>query len=282
MLLLASGDWSYVTRTELMVADGTTAALSGREPMCSSTNRRRPRMLARAPEVPMDELPPVTPTMPPTRLVALADGVFAIVMTLLVFQLSIPVVAGEGSLADELVDMWPEFAVYVLSFLILGVFWLIHHVLFDLIERYDTTLIWLNVAFLMFASLVPFSTGLFANHGAAIATAVVYGFIMISVFGMGWAIFSYSTAGRRLVAPGIDPELVRGGKRMGLAYILFLVAAMAVSILSPVAAFVLYGVLVAAIITTTLIGRGEVALIWRPQTTPRSNARAGGGPSVSP
>lgn len=222
----------------------------------------------------MDEAPP-PPAVPPTRLVALADGVFAIVMTLLVFGLSIPAVEGHDSLGSALIDRWPEFAVYALSFLVLGVFWIVHHVLFDLIERYDTTLVWLNVVFLMFAALVPFSTGLFAEHGATTATAVVYGLNTITVFGTGWAIFAYATGGRRLVAPDLDPDLIRGGKRMGLAYMLFLVPSLAVSFISPPMSFVLYSVLVAAFITTTLLGRGEVVMVWRSPAAPRRASTPG-------
>jgi uncharacterized membrane protein len=210
----------------------------------------------------LDDVSP-PPAVPPTRLVALADGVFAIVMTLLVFGLGIPTVSGNGALGDALVEMWPEFAVYALSFLVLGVFWLVHHVLFDIIERYDTTLVWLNIVFLMFAALIPFSTGLFAEHGTTTATAVVYGVNAITVFGAGWAIFSYATAGRRLVDADLDPDIVRGGKRMGLAYMLFLALSVAVSIISPATSFVLYGILVAAFIAMTMLGRSEVVMVWR-------------------
>ncbi len=229
----------------------------------------------------MDEVSPPAP-IPPTRLVALADGVFAIVMTLLVFRLGIPAVSGTDSLGDALLDMWPEFAVYALSFLVLGVFWLVHHVLFDLIERYDSTLVWLNIVFLMFAALIPFSTGLFAVHGATTATAVVYGLNTITVFGTGWAIFSYATGGHRLVAADLDPDLVRGGKRMGLAYMLFLVPSLAVSIISPTMSFVLYSMLVAAFITMTLVGRGEVVMVWRRPPASRRESTPPRDPAVSP
>ena len=77
------------------------------------------------------------PAIPAHRLVALGDGVFAIVMTLLVFQLGMPDVESGESLGEALVGMWPDFAVYALSFMVLGVFWVIHHVLFDLVERYE-------------------------------------------------------------------------------------------------------------------------------------------------
>jgi len=81
--------------------------------------------------------PPPTEPQPPRpvgtqRLVALADGVFAIAMTLLVLELSVPVVSEEGEgLGERLSEMWPEFLMYALGFLVLGVYWLIHHMIFD-------------------------------------------------------------------------------------------------------------------------------------------------------
>jgi uncharacterized membrane protein len=217
------------------------------------------------------------PVIPPHRLVALGDGVFAIVMTLLVFQLGVPDVESGETLGEALVAMWPDFAVYALSFMVLGVFWVIHHVLFDLIERYDTTLIWLNLGFLMFAALIPFSTGLVAEFGPTTATAVVYGLNMLAVFGAGWAIFSYTTHGRRLVAPDLDVEIIRRGNAMGLAYMAVMVPTMAVSLVSPVASFVLYGLVVAANIIATVLGAGELVMLWPPrreQPDPRRMVRS--------
>lgn len=229
----------------------------------------------------MDDPPPER-VIPPDRLVALGDGVFAIVMTLLVFQLSVPALADGDSLGEALVEMWPDFAVYVLSFLVLGVFWLIHHVLFDVIRRYDTPLIWLNIVFLMFAALIPFATDLVAVHGATTVTAVVYGANMIAVFGMGWAIWTYATRRCRLVDPGIDPDLVRGAWQMGLAYMGFMVPSLAVSFVSPIGAFGLYGCLVTVMIVTTTIGRGEVVLVWpgRHRTSDDDVEAARGGQSM--
>ncbi len=214
--------------------------------------------------------------VPPKRLVQLADGVFAIVMTLLVFQLAVPVAAealGNAEIADQLLEMWPDFLMYGLSFLVLGVFWLIHHLLFDVIERSDTTLIWLNIAFLMFAALIPFSTALFGEHGAKTVTALVYGVNMLAVFGMAWAIFAYSTGAHRLVARDLDPNLVRGGNLMAATYQLVMLPPLAISFISPVASFCIYGLIALAWIAFTVLGRGEAVAVW-PTARP-SGAREG-------
>lgn len=214
------------------------------------------------------------PVIPPQRLIALADGVFAIVMTLLVFELAVPLATDGQDLATELAEMWPEFLIYALSFLVLGVFWLMHHLIFDIVERYDTTLIWLNIAFLMFASLVPFSTRLFIEHGAVTVTALVYGINMGLLFAIALGTFNYASAGNRLTAGDLDQAIVSGGRRMGLAYLAVMLIAMAVSLISPVAAFILYGVFVVTIIVFTLVGRAEVVVLL-PRSKPRSTVEKG-------
>ena len=214
----------------------------------------------------MARLDAETPTIPPQRLIALADGVFAIVMTLLVFQLTVPVATETDRLGSALAEMWPEFLIYVLSFLVLGLFWLIHHLVFDPVERYDTTLIWLNILYLMFASLVPFSTGLFIEHGAVTVTALIYGANMTLIFATAWAIFAYATTGHRLASSDLDPEVTRGATRMGFVYMAVMVVAMAVSLVSPVAAYVLYGLFVVTVIVFTMVGRAEVVMIL-PEST---------------
>lgn len=218
-----------------------------------------------------------TPTIPPHRLEALADGVFAIVMTLLVFQLAVPLATEPGSLESHLAKMWPDFLIYALSFLVLGVFWLVHHLVFDAVERYDTTLIWLNILFLMLASVIPFSTGLFVEHGAIRVTALIYGINMALVFATAWAIFSYATTGHRLASSDLDPEIVRGGRRMGFLYMTLMLVAVSVSIVSPVAAYLLYGIFVVTIIVFTMAGRAEVVVILPRKSDEADPAGAVGG-----
>lgn len=222
-----------------------------------------------------------TPTISPQRLIALADGVFAIVMTLLVFELAVPLATDGQDLGTELAEMWPEFLIYVLSFLVLGVFWLMHHLIFDTVVRYDTTLIWLNILFLMFASLVPFSTRLFIEHGAETVTALVYGVNMGLLFAIALAMFSYACAGNRLTAADLDPAIVSGGRRMGLAYLTVMLIAMAVSLISPVTAFILYGVFVMTIIVFTLVGRTEAVVIL-PTISSASAAEDDSGGAIAP
>lgn len=210
------------------------------------------------------------------RLRTLADGVFAIVMTLLVLELSVPVIkgsSGNSELLHKLAEMWPEFLIYGLSFMILGVFWVIHHSLYADVKRYDTTLVWLNIVFLMFVSLIPFSTALVGKNGFITVTAVIYGINMLLLFDLGWATFTFITGKRRLVGEDYDPKVIKGGKLMGLVYTMIMVPAIAIAFALPKVSFLIYALFVLAFIFITILGRGEVAMIM---PVPSDSDRGGG------
>ena len=200
----------------------------------------------------------------PERLSTLADGVFAIVMTLLVLELSVPVVkglSGNSELLHKLAEMKMEFLIYALSFMILGIFWVIHHTLFQDVKRYDTTLVWLNILFLMFVSLIPFSTALVGKNGFITVTAVIYGINMLLLFNNSWAIFAFITGKRRLVGEDYDPRIIKGGKRMGLVWTLIMVPAIGIAFVNPKVSFIIYSLFVIAFIILTMLGKGEVAIL---------------------
>jgi TMEM175 potassium channel family protein len=108
-----------------------------------------------------------------TRLEAFSDGVFAIAITLLALELPRP----EGDdLWHELGTRWEAYAAFVVSFLTIGIIWVNHHGLLDRMRNADRTLLFLNLLLLMWVSLIPWPTGLVAEHlsdpGAEAATAV--------------------------------------------------------------------------------------------------------------
>jgi uncharacterized membrane protein len=122
------------------------------------------------------------------RQKTLADGVFAIVMTLLVLELAIPEIhdGTNRELTQALEAMWPKFLAYTLSFMILGVFWLIHHFLFDNIAYYDSRLAWLNTLFLLFVALVPFTTSLLGEYLMEKTPTILYGIQLLIIFLWGF------------------------------------------------------------------------------------------------
>ena len=103
------------------------------------------------------------------RLTSLSDGVFAVAMTLLVLDLRVPVGlaasrASEHGLWDALLKLGPSFAAYLLSFTMLGTFWLAQHTLLSIFDRCDRTLTWIHLGFLFVVTLLPFSAALLAHY----------------------------------------------------------------------------------------------------------------------
>ena len=105
-------------------------------------------------------------TLNKSRIEALSDGVFSITMTLLVMKLEVPEVMHHSSnqeMLQQLLALWPAFATFVVTFLIAGAFWYLHHITFHCIRHVNGTLLWIDLLFLLFVSLLPFSAGLMAH-----------------------------------------------------------------------------------------------------------------------
>ena len=113
--------------------------------------------------------------MSKTRLEAFSDGMFAILITVMVLELRAPV----GVTWESLRPLTPVFLAYVLSFVYLSIYWVNHHHLLHTVERVNGAVLWANVHLLFWLSLVPFMTAwLGENHNAAVPTAI-YGVVML-------------------------------------------------------------------------------------------------------
>src|SRR4030065_989192 len=107
------------------------------------------------------------------RIEALADGIFAISMTLLVLTLTLPdMMDTKLNLSQLLAEQWPKFFNYALSFFLLAIFWIVHHQQFHYIRRTDRTHIWINIGILMFVALVPFTTDVAGDYSGRTIAAL--------------------------------------------------------------------------------------------------------------
>jgi uncharacterized membrane protein len=103
-------------------------------------------------------------TLSKSRIEALSDGVFSIAMTLLVLKLEVPEHHHSNQeMLQQLLELHPQFISYVVTFLIAGGFWFLHHLTFHFIRHVNGFLVWVNLIFLMFVSLLPFSAGLIGH-----------------------------------------------------------------------------------------------------------------------
>src|SRR5215472_4167784 len=166
------------------------------------------------------------------RLTALSDGVFAVAMTLLVLNVRVPVSAAshgvsEHGLWDGIVELGPNFAAYLLSFTMLGTFWLAQHTLLGILGRCDRTLTWINLGFLFMVSLLPFSAALLAHY---VHLRLAVGVYWLNLLLLGVGLEAAARYGRAALVPGDDRQalsrLATFRRRILLAQTLYALAAL--------------------------------------------------------
>src|SRR5215813_6283107 len=144
------------------------------------------------------------------RAEAFSDGVFAVAITVLVFGL-LPI--GTGKLdAHVLLQAWPEYFAYVVSFLTIGIMWMNHHTILAHVTRVDRPLLVINLLLLMVVVAIPFATELIADnltHEGGTAAVVTYGLVMVAMsFGFA-GLWGYVATHARALGAAIPPEALR-------------------------------------------------------------------------
>jgi len=127
----------------------------------------------------------------PARVIALSDGVFAIVLTILVLDLEVPELEPGQSLGSALLGFGPTFVAYVISFFMTGMYWVWHRDLFAGVRHVDRAVVWLNLLFLLPASLIPFAASLLGAYGHEPAALHVYGVLFITLAVFRWLFAGY-------------------------------------------------------------------------------------------
>ena len=145
-----------------------------------------------------------------SRLSSFSDGVFAIAITLLVLGIDFP---EPHAVPPDSVRRWvlgqgPEVLSYVVSFLVVGNYWVVHHRVFRSVRRYDRGLLWLNLLFLMCVVFIPFPTAVLGDYGGPFAV-VLYALTLSLTWLVLAALWWHVAHDRRLVHDGTDPDEVR-------------------------------------------------------------------------
>ena len=148
------------------------------------------------------------------RTEAFSDGVFAIVITLLILEIKVPPIHSmqPGEIAHELPhklwELHPVFITYILSFFIVGTFWVAHHNIFKLILRTDRMFMWINLVLLMCVAFIPFPTALVGEYLDQPIAVAIYGATLIACsLSLLW-MWTYATSGHRLVSDDLAPSLI--------------------------------------------------------------------------
>src|SRR6516164_332667 len=179
------------------------------------------------------------------RAEAFSDGVFAVAITLLVFDL---LSIGKGALTPAvLLHAWPSYFAYVVSFITIGIMWMNHHTILAHVVRVDRPLLVINLLLLMGIVAIPFPTALVAEHlqhpGGKYAT-VTYGLVMIAISAGFCGLWVYVVIHAPALGAALPPEALRssipGFTLGGAAYV---AGTLIAAFVSAVAGMVIFGLL---------------------------------------
>lgn len=188
-------------------------------------------------------VPLADPTTGVRRLENLADGVFSIAMTLLVLDLRVPQLpstVSDQQLRASLATLLPNFLSFILSFVLLGIFWIGHHIQFSFIRRTDRTHQWLNMLVFFLMVLVPFSAAMLGRFGTHRLAVIWYGGNIAAAALALQLHWWYATHNRRLVDPALPDAIIRRlSARLYLSIIVYPIA-MVIALFSTTTSLIIY------------------------------------------
>lgn len=128
--------------------------------------------------------------MEKSRLEAFSDGVFAIVITLLILDIRFPEVE-YSQFATTLISLLPRILAYVMSFIIIGLYWVTHHNSMHAMKKTDRGFLWLNILLLLCVSFIPFPTSLLGRYPYQAGPIIIYGITLITCNAVGYVMLVY-------------------------------------------------------------------------------------------
>jgi uncharacterized membrane protein len=173
-----------------------------------------------------------------SRIGAFSDGVMAVAITLLVLNIETPTVS-DDDLPHALVDLIPSLLAYVLSFALIGRYWVIHHGLFATFVRFDGLLLTLNLAFLALIALIPFATNLVDDYSTVPLAAACFGAVLALAALVHWLMTVHA------VRAGLVHEKLRSdssplGSTVALGFAIVCFLSVPVAFLSPTVAWLMW------------------------------------------
>jgi uncharacterized membrane protein len=179
------------------------------------------------------------------RLETFADGVFAIAATLLILNVDSQVREGGSQIGHRLVEIWPSYIGYAVSFVTIGIIWSNHHTVMGQLGRVNRTFLMLNIFLLMCVAFLPFPTRLVAENlrdrHELQPAALAYGATMTVMAICYLALWLYAIRNGRLLRDDSDPRTVSGITRSYLPGAPIYLTATLLALVSPLASVALFG-----------------------------------------
>jgi TMEM175 potassium channel family protein len=173
------------------------------------------------------------------RLSAFSDGVFAIAITLLVLDITVPNIP-HGLVSKELVsktiDLWPHLLSFAITFAVVGVYWVVHHQMFRYIRRADWALVRLNLLFLFFVAIMPVPSAYLGAYGDQRIAVIIYAATLFCTGVSGSVMWLYASHHHRLIGPDVDDATIREATLSGLVPPAVFLTSIGISFISTTAA----------------------------------------------
>ncbi len=153
------------------------------------------------------------PKVKPEHVISFGDAIFAFAITLMTLSIDIPDLPPnltESELLSRLYELYPKVEDYIISFAVIGIFWISYHQVFNFITRSHIAMVYLNLLFLLLITFLSITTSLVIDYGSYQISYVIYCVVVILASSLLALIWWYATKDYRLIDKDIHPLLVRG------------------------------------------------------------------------
>jgi uncharacterized membrane protein len=165
----------------------------------------------------------------PSRVLALTDGVYAIIITLLVLDIHVPELSAHESLGTAISDVRPSFISFTIAFIVAAMQWVGHRDLFTLISDTDRGIVWLNLLTLFAACLLPFGSALVSHYPQDPLALRMFGLILMATSITRTAIWVYATRRPSVVHERLDRASFWSGLALSVFPLVIYVVAFAIA-----------------------------------------------------
>ena len=152
------------------------------------------------------------------RLENFSDGVFAIAVTLLILNVHIPTSEYKGNhqLNKALINMLPHLLTFAFSFLVIGLFWVSHHRIFSFVRILDSTLLWLNILYLLFIAVIPLAAALLSENPMFPTAILLYTITLLVVALMHFVLLEYILRKKTLKHEALTKDIYKSAQQTAI------------------------------------------------------------------
>jgi uncharacterized membrane protein len=194
-------------------------------------------------EVESEQSTPQAASLELERLIFFSDAIIAIAITLLTVQINLPANIHRSQLTGAIVNLIPQFGIYALSFLVIGNYWVIHHRVFRNIKHYDSTLIWLNVFFLLFIAFLPVPSHVVGRFPTEQAAIIFFDICLIFTGVTQAAIWRHASYKHRLIDKRLSQRLVDWGMVRSLVPPMVMLLSIILTYINTISAVLCWGLI---------------------------------------